>query len=163
MGYTHYFTQKRNLKVSEMEALANATAKIIRATNVPVIWEYDEPGKPPEITKDLIRFNGVGDDGHETFWLPRQRPKREAWQDKDTHGFLFCKTARKPYDIIVVAVLCAAHRIAPGAFAIGSDGDAEDWDDGLALFNRVATGQTAMLPLAMSDLQWFTPEIENAD
>jgi hypothetical protein len=95
MGYTHYFTQKRNLKVGEMQAIVAAAEKIIKASTVELAWEYDEPAKPPELTKDLIRFNGVGEDGHETFWLPRKREVQD-YQTGDSKGFLFCKTARKP-------------------------------------------------------------------
>lgn len=42
-------------------------------------------------------------------------------------GFVFCKTAQKPYDFFVVGVLLIVHYVAPDILDIGSDGDLEDW------------------------------------
>ncbi len=39
--------------------------------------------------------------------------------------FAFCKTARKPYDPVVVSILVAARDIAPDAIRISSDGGDE--------------------------------------
>lgn len=127
MGYTHYFPHKRNFTIAEFQKLGEITKKIIAASNVPVAWESDEPTKPVEITDDLIRFNGAGyDDGHETFYLPRC-----------ADGFIFCKTARKPYDIIVVAVLTACRKQFPDALDIGSDGNSGDWMQGAGLYASI--------------------------
>lgn len=143
MSYTHYFTQKRNLKVAEMDALVEATKKIIELSDVPVLWEYDS-NEPPELTKDLIRFNGKLEHGAETFWLPRKRQPKAYPQQ--THGYLFCKTCEEPYDVIVVAVLCALHHIAPGAFQIESDGLVEDWYAGVTLARRAMYGKDISVP-----------------
>lgn len=69
--------------------------------------EHNEP-KPAKVLKTIIRFNGVEDDGHETFYLPKKK-----------RSFNFCKTARKPYDIAVAMVLLACHAVAPDAFCCG--------------------------------------------
>jgi len=73
----------------------------------------------------MIRFNGKDDEGHETFMLT-----------PDPSDFNFCKTAQKPYDLVVVAILCLlAHRTDTG---VSSDGDRSDWAEGLKLAQRVA-------------------------
>ena len=47
----------------------------------------------------------------------------------------FCKTARKPYDKYVVAVLCAIYHVylqmEKTVMNISSDGNTEDWTEGL--------------------------------
>ena len=58
---------------------------------------------------------------------------------KFSHGaFSFCKTARKEYDIIVVAILCAIEQIYGNELVkISSDGDMKtDWAAGRALFEQ---------------------------
>jgi len=50
----------------------------------------------------------------------------------------FCKTARKPYDVVVVASLAVAHKL--GIITEwNSDGDKEsgDFDDAMALLNKI--------------------------
>ncbi len=55
-------------------------------------------------------------------------------------SFNFCKTARKPYDEIVTAILAVVDKLAPGALEIGSDGDESDWEEGLALAKKAGYG-----------------------
>ena len=137
MGYTHYFEANRDFTEVEWNSLMAAAKSIIAETKVPLAWERDEPDQPPEVSDKRIRFNGVDDNGYETFLLT-----------KDAHGFDFCKTARKPYDVVVTAVLSAANAIAPGALDIRSDGDPSDWVAGVGLANDAVTGLKAANPLA---------------
>ena len=69
----------------------------------------------PEFTTDEIRFNGIGDDSHETFAL-----------GKGYNGFKFTKTARKPYDRHVLACLILAKKYFGDAIKVSSDGDNDD-------------------------------------
>jgi hypothetical protein len=78
------------------------------------------------VSDDIIRFNGVGDDGHETFCLT-----------KEASGFEFCKTAGKPYDILACAILAAAKQHAGDGLNVSSDGDANDWVEGLSFASKV--------------------------
>jgi hypothetical protein len=136
MGYTHYFDQQRDLTATEFAQIGEAARKIIAKSNVRIVREYDLPDELPEITDEFIAFNGVGNDGHETMWL---QPKSE--------GFAFCKTARKPYDVAVVALLCAVHAIAPDAYRIGADGDVDDWEDGAALAREACPALNIQIPI----------------
>lgn len=125
MGYTHYFSSQRNFTDAEWAALTSITRKIVLSVknSIPLAFECDDENTPPLIDNEQIRFNGVGDDGHETFIVSK----------KHSSDFNFCKTAQKPYDEVVVAVLCAANSIAPSALDISSDGDAGCWKNGCAL------------------------------
>ena len=56
--------------------------------------------------------------------------------DPESIGKVFscCKTAYKPYDLAVTAVLVAAvHHFGKDAFIVSSDGDMEHWFEGVAL------------------------------
>jgi hypothetical protein len=141
MGYTHYFPQQRGFSRQEWVAISLAAEEIIRVGDVPICAEYDEPATRPRIGPDLIAFNGEGDDGHETFWLERVMPA-ERYQ--------FCKTAEKPYDVVVTALLIAVEAIAPGALAIHSDGGPDDWQAGLVLASRAIPTLAAEIPAGVT-------------
>lgn len=70
-----------------------------------------------------VNFNGSRENGHEAFIL-RESLKLMAGDS------LFCKTARKPYDVLVTASLCILKHYLPGVFDVNSDGDYPDWAAG---------------------------------
>jgi hypothetical protein len=115
MGYTHYFPQNKVPTAEQWQALTAAFDVLYANTSVPIQWESDDDSAP-ESGPDCICFNGVGGDGHETFILER-----------DNTSFNFCKTAHKPYDLVVCATLILADYYCPGCYVISSDGDAADW------------------------------------
>lgn len=94
MGFTHYFTVASKVSKANRVAFINAVEDIIRVSGIPICNECGDVGTKPTITADRIMFNGEGDDSHETFSVPF---KDGGWD--------FCKTARKPYDKVVVACL----------------------------------------------------------
>lgn len=120
MGYTHYW---KNGTIDEFtwESIRKDVEKLIKLCSVPVRFEYDVD-EPAIVDDTMIRFNGVGYDGHETFLFKRTGLNQD-----------FCKTARKPYDILVAATLAV---IADKAFQVevNSDGepDEEEWVAALA-------------------------------
>ena len=141
MGYTHYWRQSGSFSNAQWDTITDAAHKIIAHANksgLPLVYDYDEPNKPPELSANCIRFNGLGDDGHETFYLSPGRREVQRYEGEDT-GFNFCKTARKPYDVPVVALLIAARNIAPDVFTWSSDGTRREHAKG-AQFLAAATG-----------------------
>ena len=111
MGYTNHWYFE-TITPSQWAQLAERTRHIVSEAaekGIVLTHEFDTE-TAPYIGKDFIRFNGLGYDGHETFYFERE-----------SSGFNFCKTNRKPYDAAVVAVLLAAERIVP-SFAWKSDG-----------------------------------------
>ena len=136
MGYTHYFrTTRGELDEEAFISFAQDCERIFdlaKADGIETQWEHD-CALGPQATPELVRFNGVGSEGHETFYFPRE-----------TESFSFCKTAQKPYDVVVVAVLCAAKERFGGAVEISSDGDYLDRASGRALYQR-ATGADDVL------------------
>ena len=57
--------------------------------------------------------------------------------DEAPHTYNFCKTAGKPYDAAVTAVLSIVNHYAAAVYAISSDGEAQDWAVGV---RRLASG-----------------------
>jgi hypothetical protein len=125
MGYTHYWDNP-GFTDEQWKAARLHAAKILPASSIPVQFEYDDD-QLPLFNDNLIRFNGVEGDGHETFYLEKT-PSR---------SFGFCKTAQKPYDEIVVAMLVMLSEVNL-KFTWSSDGDAADHVDGIELFQRAA-------------------------
>jgi len=75
-----------------------------------IIQFEEDAEEPPVCTEELIRFNGIDEDGHETFYFSAGK-----------EDFAFCKTARKPYDVVVCECLLVLNHFIP-ALEINSDG-----------------------------------------
>jgi multimeric flavodoxin WrbA len=162
MGYTHYWTQTRDFTPEQMGDIAGSIRKIIdTASGRPGVHNYDDkPAVPlvicggdgtgePVLTKEKIAFNGQGPDlDHETFYFEAKRIK-EDYQSEDQRGWAFCKTAQKPYDVVVTACLIfLAHDY---GFQVSSDGDVEDWERGEKLVAE-ALGKEYPNPLIVEQL-----------
>ena len=80
-----------------------------------------------KLDSEMVWFNGVGVNSHETFYLHRiSKKSKHQWDNEIPLGFSFCKTARKPYDEYVVRVLIEYERFFGDVVLISSDGD---WDE----------------------------------
>ena len=113
MGYTHYWTPKAENTKEEFKEFSKACKKLHdelpKTTDTAGGYCSDDPleirgGRgdgEPVFTADAVYFNGNAerDLDHETFYIERTN-EDSLWN--------FCKTARKPYDLLVVACLLAA-------------------------------------------------------
>lgn len=152
MGYTHYWRSTRTLTTDEMGDIAGMARRIIaEAEGKPGEHNYDDsPARPlvicggngtgkPELTKERIVLNGQGPDlDHETFAISRE-----------VTDFEFCKTAQKPYDVVVTAILTVL--ATSYGFKVSSDGEIEDWQRGIDLAER-AVGRQYANPLVIAML-----------
>lgn len=119
MGYTHYWKQTRDLAASEWAGIQHAADAIVERASAEGI-------RTAAIIDDTdLTLNGVDDDAHDDFVLGMYTP-----DELD-----FCKTARKPYDTVVTALLCYIATL-DGAYIIDSDGTSEDFAAGLGLAKR---------------------------
>jgi len=80
----------------------------------------------------------MGDDGHETLLIEAgytEDPKRKAM---GIHAFNFCKTARKPYDSVVKAILISAykHGVIDKPFTFDGNRSESEYKDGMALYKK---------------------------
>lgn len=113
MGYTHYWDGEIGECIPDVAIdilipiLTNAyESKLIQL-------EYGSH-LPPIICKEKIQFNGIGENGHETFYVVGGHT-----------GFDFCKTARKPYDLYVCISLLVLNHYTN--IRLSTDGDVENW------------------------------------
>lgn len=161
MGYTHYY-YKYEIKHSK-EKWKNFLIDVITVAakfklcipnsqkfitgnmnNTPTIdveiGDGMGKGRCPEFNIDRIYFNGVGKDSHETLCIQRDDKKMPDWMKKEWEQekkiFYFCKTAYKPYDLLVVATLILYKKHFEKTVKIVSDGDKEDFEEGLKLVNN---------------------------
>ena len=138
MGYTHYWRQLRDFTDTEWQELMRLTKLITASSGRDIILsEFN-------INNEEIRFNGYGEEGHETFLITKKKRAKRQYEEQEAYdrqgAFEFCKTAHKPYDKYVVAVLCALYNMAGQKewplgdgkiMSISSDGNTEDWTEGL--------------------------------
>jgi len=128
MGFTRYWTL--NLQGSEKNYKKALTdiRKIVKAKTNILAGGHGE-GKPN--LKGNICFNGIGpDQDHETFLLCKIL-------SDSPDSFNFCKTAQKPYDVVVSACLVVLAHYMGEDVKVSVDGDQEDWVEGVKLANKV--------------------------
>lgn len=140
MGYTQYYYQKKNLTQKQWEKVCMETFSILdycSKNNIELAYEYDESEQPPKVDNEMIRFNGVGNEGHETFIMFKKKPE-SSWNKESKDYFYFCKTARKPYDLAVCLVLLSLAQNAPKAVELSSDGDWEvEWAEARKVYKEL--------------------------
>lgn len=129
MGYTHYFRHGNATNeawdkiISDCKRLYENMPKHSTSSGACYSLEPlkidDQDGGEPIFDNERILFNGAGyeDADHETFIINKI----------NNDEFEFCKTARKPYDLMVQACLIVYHHHSPDTIDVGSDGDNDDW------------------------------------
>lgn len=131
MGYSHYFYRKVNLDDVAFQGVARDCQKICEILDTPIQYELDNDS-PALFDKDAIHFNGIGDDGHETFYLPKVYTRKMPSSLSHLNlPFQFCKTARKPYDINVCCCLIIAKHHLGDDIRVNSDGSLNDWKEAM--------------------------------
>lgn len=104
MGYTHYIKSVDSpSSLEDALKVREQISKVLHRNKKFLQYEYDLPYTPENSIifdkegnpQNIIRFNGIGDEGHETFYI------NSGLKD----GFNFCKTSRKDYDVAVCECL----------------------------------------------------------
>lgn len=141
MGYTHYFTHTevtqevwdtivkdcRKLK-KKMPGKSLSAGGHYKSDDL-VLGKWDGETKLRVMgSKKRLQFNGFPADlAHETFSLYRT----------GSDGFEFCKTRRKPYDLMVCACLIVYTHHSQETIELRSDGDREDWEPAINFVGQV--------------------------
>jgi hypothetical protein len=131
--YTHYWGNDDLSPEDEQvwkdfwPQLVSDAAIIIDRAGVPIQRDSEDTRPPLLSVQEGIYLNGVGRDGHETLVL---NPSG-SWD--------FCKTARKPYDVVVATILLRASILMGKAFHLSSDGawGEDGWPAAEELFGRI--------------------------
>ena len=129
MGYTHYWRQYDGFNSDKWDTLVQHSLHLQAASPVTLA--------DVEMSDFQISFNGVAPQNHETFTLDRaMQPPNLRLPEKD-HFFNFCKTAQKPYDLMVMCVLLVANDLEPDVITYATDGAESDWQPAIDLVNKV--------------------------
>lgn len=165
MGYTHYvrrpvknpgsayFYGKLALDAKKLCDHANANGIRIRnglGEGEPEFTEFyfsingdgkakvdEQPEFVFDVSDNEFYGNGKGVDlSHETFYWAGI-PEQSEWRKGESHYFSFCKTAMKPYDAVVTAILIRAKTIYGSCVEISSDGEWQEWQAGRDLYEAV--------------------------
>ena len=135
MGYTHYWYRPEELDGNIFPSFVVDARKLAEEWdrsqgNGHLAGPTGEEGTDPEFSRTIVSFNGLEDDSHESFIIQQIFPK-DGYRSTDDAGrlFDFCKTARKPYDALVCAVLIAFKHHFGDAVVVSSDGEWEPKDN----------------------------------
>ena len=128
MGYTHYFSHMETTE-EKWAAILKDCEKLHESLPRDLLIAGSQGEGWPIFNDSAIIFNGqaIDDHDHETFAMYQKGIERQKWHDPDRMPFTCCKTARKPYDLMVCACLLAYKYHSPNTMALGSDGEADDW------------------------------------
>ncbi len=132
--------QNFNLDPEKFKEFSEICKHIVAESNVPICNGNGVKDTKPVFTDSKVCFNGCEQDAHETFYVERNNAQPE-WRKGDPQHFSFCKTARKPYDVVVVACLIALSSVFGSRVEISSDGGEEAFDDDQAnkLFTKAVS------------------------
>ena len=135
MGYTHYWTIfQEEIPQDIWRSFASDFIKILPQFMDKLDHETDQKF---DINGNHIIFNGIGEEGHETFSM-NTKNKMEESHTGNIEYFDFCKTARKEYDIAVCCALIIAKKYFGDIINVSSDGSDEDgWDKAKELCQKV--------------------------
>ena len=129
--YTHYFSiDTKKISQARWERVCRTISLMVyeygqEHGGIAGFSAHSKPGKYGGVS-----FNGSRSNGHEPFELRAEIDKQE--------GRGFCKTARKPYDVLVVAALCTLQlEFGAELVKVGSDGDYPEWVAGAEYASRI--------------------------
>lgn len=126
MGYSHNFKLNGELTDNVLKDVKNVLSKYSYLT-----YEFNDDS-PYVVSSELIRFNGYGEAGYETFYI-------------EPHNKIFCKTGHADYDLAVCEVLLVLKHHYREDFELSSDGfwvNKVDFDKDL--FNEEDNWNTAL-------------------
>jgi hypothetical protein len=155
MGYTHYtYRPRKNAGSAYMFGKLALDAKTIcdyANANGIRIRNGNGEGEPEftefyfSINGDASAFTSEGRDlAHETFYWAGI-PTQSEWRKDEPDFFEFCKTAYKPYDAVVTAILIRAKSIYGSCVRISSDGEWSEWQAGRDMYEAIF-GEVAECP-----------------
>ncbi len=134
MGYTLYHYRNENLNPAKFKRFAKDVAKIYEKAKdlgIAIAGAHGVYDTPPVANETLVSFNGAGSEMCETLYIRRNAPQVE-YRKNEKLVFEFCKTERKPYTVIVAAVLVAFEHYFKHA-RISGDDDLEGFEEGIKI------------------------------
>ncbi len=138
IGYTHHWHRETELNKAKFSKASKDCKKICKSLSkngLSLVFEDDSP-KEPIFTDSLVRFNGVEDEGCETFYIQREFTSQNPQFDRKGRAYAYCKTSEKPYDIAVCACLIIFRHWFPD-MKVSSEGNISDWEPAIKAVRSV--------------------------
>lgn len=144
MGYTHYWNFKKPSKGTAMQVekqyqlALRQCRRLLQSYNANL--KLLNPKHPDRLSGYSVHskgygglfFNGTAELSHEDFVL------REHYNQNLVNDYFgFCKTAYKPYDLMVTGCLLILNHYLKSNITISSDGYAHNWAVSLILVQRI--------------------------
>lgn len=129
MGYSHYWKKTKQVDQKVWNSYAKVCKKLKDCTEnigISIVNHTGNAGTAPIFNRNKIQFNGENINSYESFNISI---------NDEVGEFSFCKTNRKPYDILVVCCLIAAKLML--GYRIASDGDKDDLKEAIDFFNKI--------------------------
>lgn len=98
MGYTNYWKLEKTEFTEEFLEDVKKIIEVANGSGIDLANGSGFDGTKPIVEKEIISLNGMEPEDYETFYLGGKK------------GFCFCKTARRPYDAVVKAILILAEK-----------------------------------------------------
>ena len=137
MGYTHYYNIQDITKPLRTSEIAQDIQSIIMASEIPIGDGNGIQDSQPVLEHDLVQMNGIGDEAHDTLCYPPDFEWNRQIHPVEFLGFAYCKTVRKPYDVVVCAALLAIKHHQRNNVEITSDGRFDnEWQPAYRLYRR---------------------------
>lgn len=151
MGYTHYMRMKRDGPQEKWTEAVMAARKVIEASPVALDVRFSDTAiyadaveEPHETLVVLTTLAHQDEQAHQRGLIP------------DDEFFLFCKTARKPYDVVVTAAYATLQEIGgPECVLVSSDGESDEWEAGVGLASRVLDRQIPVPAMVIAPEEWM--------
>lgn len=151
MGYAHYWTRKGSFTDQEWRTITAAFGLIVEAAihrgsclsvrdggsristhgRLRQAWHIKNASGP------VLAINGVDAQRHETFQITKDVTPIEPWMAENIYAQESCKTSRKPYDLVVTAMLSWLEHHFPDHIEVFSDGALDEWREGIDLARQV--------------------------
>ena len=125
MGYTHYMSYKEIASDIAISKILDEIKELLEENNLMKLITSEDLSIIPIFNKELILFNGIEQLSCDIFLFDFTEPNE----------FIFCKTNRKPYDIIVSLVLLSLSNNIQD-FTFSSDGTLEDWNVPIYIYEK---------------------------
>ncbi len=132
MGFTRHWHRKLHLPDDGWKLMLDDMLLVWSAADVPIAYDFNVPAQVPIVGRDgsypdmgsIVRFNGIGEDGHETVLVQQHwemgflEKARTTTQLGPDWRWDFCKTNRKPYDTVLCCLLACMKRRMPNDVAL---------------------------------------------
>jgi len=138
MGYTHYWNRTADFTQKEWDKICfdifEVITKYCEPNGIKIVRDKDEDSHPL-INNQQIHLNGYKDEAYETFFV-NKKIKNQYF--KNGESFDFCKTQRRPYDMMVMLALLIMKNHASKTFSYSSDGNwNEEWKPAKKIFKEI--------------------------